>query len=91
MQALLTVDQRAGHLQKSVVSIRSDTTRNPRSLPPIYRLLNTKLLLLHVEDIERRITPHVTGGESSSATKSPQPEKSRQVRPTAAESPAALD
>lgn len=86
MQALLTVDQLAEHLQKSVASIRSDATRNPQSLPPICRLPNTKRLLWRVEDVERWIALHVAGAESFDATEPPQPGKRRRGRPTKAES-----
>ncbi|WP_443798027.1 DNA-binding protein [Burkholderia cepacia] len=86
MQALLTVDQLAEHLQKSVASIRSDATRNPQSLPPICRLPNTKRLLWRAEDVERWVALHVAGVESSTATEPPQSEKRRRGRPTKAES-----
>lgn len=38
MQTLLTVEQLSQFLHKSVPSIRSDATRNPKSLPPMCRL-----------------------------------------------------
>ncbi|TDQ93133.1 hypothetical protein C7412_109113 [Paraburkholderia silvatlantica] len=85
MQALLTVDQLAEHLQKSVASIRSDATRNPQSLPPICRLPNTKRLLWRAEDVERWIGLHVAGVDSPSATEVVSPEKRRRGRPTKAE------
>ncbi|MBB5441808.1 MULTISPECIES: hypothetical protein [unclassified Paraburkholderia] len=53
MRTLLTVDQLAKCLHKSIASIRSDATRNPRSLPPICRLPNTKRLLWRAEDVEQ--------------------------------------
>jgi hypothetical protein len=59
MQALLTVDQLAAHIHKSVASIRSDSTRNPNSLPPVCRLPGTKRLLWRIEDVERWIAQHV--------------------------------
>jgi hypothetical protein len=86
MQALLTVDQLAEHLQKSVASIRSDATRNPQSLPPICRLPNTKRLLWRAEDVERWIALHVAGADSTSTTAPVSPEKRRRGRPTKAES-----
>jgi hypothetical protein len=86
MQALLTVDQLAEHLQKSVASIRSDATRNPQSLPPICRLPNTKRLLWRAEDVERWIGLHVAAAESPNATELASPEKRRRGRPTKAES-----
>jgi hypothetical protein len=88
MQALLTVDQLAEHLQKSVASVRSDATRNPQSLPPICRLPNTKRLLWRAEDVERWIALHVAGAGagSPSATELVSHEKRRRGRPTKAES-----
>ncbi|BEU19990.1 DNA-binding protein [Paraburkholderia sp. 22B1P] len=86
MQALLTVDQLAEHLQKSVASIRSDATRNPQSLPPICRLPNTKRLLWRAEDVERWIGSHVAGADAPSATERALPEKRGRGRPTKAES-----
>jgi hypothetical protein len=85
MQALLTVDQLAEQLQKSVASIRSDATRNPQSLPPICRLPNTKRLLWRAEDVERWIGLHVAGADSPKATELAPPEKRRRGRPTKAE------
>ena len=61
MHALLTVEQLATRIHKSVASIRSDATRNPQSLPPICRLPNTKRLLWRVEDVEQWIARHVVG------------------------------
>jgi hypothetical protein len=86
MQALLTVDQLAEQLQKSVASIRSDATRNPQSLPPICRLPNTKRLLWRAEDVERWIGLHVAGADSPNVTELASPEKRRRGRPTKAES-----
>ncbi len=81
MQALLTVDQLAEHLQKSVASIRSDATRNPQSLPPICRLPNTKRLLWRAEDVERWIGLHVAGADFPNVTEQTLPEKRRRGRP----------
>jgi hypothetical protein len=86
MQALLTVDQLAAHLQKSVASIRSDATRNPQSLPPICRLPNTKRLLWRAEDVEKWIGVHVAGAESPHVTDLPSAIGRRRGRPTKAES-----
>lgn len=86
MQALLTVDQLAEHLQKSVASIRSDATRNPQSLPPICRLPNTKRLLWRAEDVERWIALHVAGADSPGASELVLHGKRRRGRPTKAES-----
>lgn len=86
MQALLTVDQLAEQLQKSVASIRSDATRNPKSLPPICRLPNTKRLLWRVEDVERWIGQHVADEPFPDAPERPFAETRRRGRPTKAES-----
>lgn len=59
MQALLTVEELATYLHKSVASIRSDSTRNPQSLPPICRLPGTKRLLWRIEDVQAWIGQHV--------------------------------
>ena len=45
MKSLLSVEQLSVCIHKSVASIRSDSTRNPQSLPPICRLPGTKRLL----------------------------------------------
>lgn len=83
MRTLLTVDQLAECLHKSVASIRSDATRNPRSLPPICRLPGTKRLLWRVEDVERWLAEHVDG----SVAQAPAGEslQKRRGRPTKAE------
>lgn len=84
MQALLTVDQLAECLRKSVASIRSDATRNPQSLPPVCRLPGTKRLLWRVEDVENWLSAHV-----GSAVVAIEPEQKlaapRRGRPTKAE------
>lgn len=88
MKALLTVEDLAEHLHKSVASIRSDSTRNPKSLPPICRLPNTKRLLWRVEDVEHWLALHVQGGEHLGRHDIPAPEGSRtpkRGRPTKAE------
>jgi hypothetical protein len=84
MQALLTVDQLAGYLRKSVASIRSDATRNPQSLPPVCRLPGTKRLLWRVEDVESWLSAHV--GSSVVAIEPEQKAAApRRGRPTKAE------
>lgn len=67
MQTLLTVEQLSQFLHKSVPSIRSDATRNPRSLPPLCRLPGNKRLLWRAEDVERWVSMHVTGTSVSTA------------------------
>lgn len=61
MQTLLTVEQLSQFLHKSVPSIRSDATRNPRSLPPLCRLPGNKRLLWRAEDVERWVSKYVIG------------------------------
>jgi hypothetical protein len=61
---LVSVDQLAVLLHKSPASIRSDASRNPRTLPPICRLPGNKRLLWRVEDIaaffSSCVQPHAT-------------------------------
>jgi hypothetical protein len=59
MEALLTVELLSVRLHKSVTSIRSDATRNPRSLPPICRLPGTKRLLWRESDVDKWLAGHV--------------------------------
>jgi len=84
MQALLTVDQLAECLRKSVASVRSDATRNPQSLPPVCRLPGTKRLLWRVEDVESWLGAHVAVSVLTSAPVE-KPAFPRRGRPTKAE------
>lgn len=59
MENLLTVELLASRIHKSVTSIRSDATRNPKSLPPICRLPGTKRLLWREADVVRWIASYV--------------------------------
>lgn len=59
MENLLTVEILASRIHKSVTSIRSDATRNPKSLPPICRLPGTKRLLWREADVARWIASYV--------------------------------
>jgi predicted DNA-binding transcriptional regulator AlpA len=59
MAPLLTVEVLATRIHKSVSSIRSDATRNPKSLPPICRLPGTKRLLWRESDVEQWLAQHV--------------------------------
>jgi len=86
MQALLTVDQLAAWLRKSIASIRSDATRNPQSLPPVCRLPGTKRLLWRVEDVESWLGAHVAKsvlisepGELPASPRRGRPTKAEQV------------
>jgi hypothetical protein len=84
MQALLTVDQLAACLRKSVSSIRSDATRNPQSLPPVCRLPGTKRLLWRVEDVESWLGEHVKFDVAGAGAKLT-PAAPRRGRPTKSE------
>lgn len=83
MRSLLTVDQLSQYIHKSVASIRSDSTRNPQSLPPICRLPGTKRLLWRVEDVERWIAQHIHG--DSVALAPDDTDRPKRGRPTKAE------
>lgn len=85
MRALLTVDQLAQYLHKSVASIRSDATRNPRSLPPICRLPGTKRLLWRVEDVESWLAAHVAPSAMQEELLVQVTPQRRRGRPTKAE------
>jgi len=83
MKPLLTVEQLAQYIHKSVNSIRSDACRNPQSLPPICRLPNTKRLLWRIEDVEVWLAGHVAI-QVADATATPT-RTTRRGRPTKAE------
>ncbi|MBB5400298.1 hypothetical protein HDG41_002347 [Paraburkholderia sp. JPY162] len=85
MRTLLTVDQLAKCLHKSVASIRSDATRNPQSLPPICRLPGTKRLLWRAEDVEHWLAEHVQGLAVVAASGLMEHHQVRRGRPTKAE------
>lgn len=59
MENLLTAELLSARIQKSIASIRSDATRNPRSLPPICRLPGTKRLLWRESDVEEWVAQFV--------------------------------
>lgn len=61
---LLTVQDLSFWLRKSPSTIRSDASRQPRSLPPICRLPQTKRLLWREEDVSRWIASHVKASYS---------------------------
>lgn len=85
MSTLLTIEQLSAYIHKSVASIRSDATRNPRSLPPICRLPGTKRLLWRLEDVERWLAAYVTEQVDSPQVEPPsidQQGRSRRGRPT---------
>lgn len=85
MSTLLTVEQLSQYIHKSVTSIRSDATRNPRSLPPICRLPGTKRLLWRLEDVERWLATYVSPQYDSPRVESQavdSKEQPRRGRPT---------
>ena len=55
MPELITVEELAFALKKTVKSIRSDATRNPKCLPPRCRLPGNKRLLWRREDVKEWI------------------------------------
>ncbi|MCP1633699.1 DNA-binding protein [Kerstersia gyiorum] len=83
MTPLLTVEQLAQYIHKSVNSIRSDACRNPQSLPPICRLPNTKRLLWRMEDVEAWLAGHVAIQVTDAAATPSR--TTRRGRPTKAE------
>lgn len=86
MRPLLTVDELASYIHKSVASIRSDATRNPASLPPICRLPGTKRLLWRVEDVEDWIAQHIhSDSVAPQAAFSKDSVRPKRGRPTKAE------
>lgn len=84
MQALLTVEQLAEYLRKSVASIRSDATRNPMSLPPICRLPGTKRLLWRQEDVDAWLARYVEANSETSDLAAVATPSTRRGRPTKA-------
>lgn len=83
MQTLLTVEILATRIHKSVSSVRSDATRNPKSLPPICRLPGTKRLLWREADVAHWIAQYVIFADddltNTGATDAP---KQKRGRPT---------
>lgn len=59
MDQLLTVEQLAQVLHKTPSSVRSDASRNSKSLPPICRLPGSKRLLWRAEDVRNWIASFV--------------------------------
>lgn len=85
MKGLLTVDELAPIIRKSVETIQSDASRNPKSLPPICRLPRTKRLLWREEDVERWLAAHVDGMTEAAAIAVSGQHQPRRGRPTKAE------
>lgn len=67
LSSLLGVEQLSTYLKKSVSSVRSDATRNPRSLPPLCRLPGTKRLLWREEDVVSWVAKFVVGNDATNA------------------------
>jgi len=82
---ILTVEDLAAFLHKSIASIRSDATRNPQSLPPICRLPGTKRLLWRSEDVEQWLARYVTSAGSTDSKPAVAHPLKRKGRPTKAE------
>lgn len=83
MKTLLTIEQLSTYIHKTVSSIRSDVSRNPKALPPICRLPHTKRLLWRREDVDNWIAKHV---ETDDIAPLPQTQAApRRGRPTKAE------
>lgn len=84
MENLLTVELLSLRIHKSVTSIRSDATRNPKSLPPICRLPGTKRLLWRLIDVEKWIAAHVVINPSDCLSHQPfcetQPKRGRPTK-----------
>lgn len=87
MNNLLTVEDLASRIHKSVASIRSDVTRNRQSLPPICRPPRTKRLLWREEDVAEWIAKYVAVTEDNvstlvtiKATSSPKPQRGRPTK-----------
>lgn len=87
VRPLLSVDELASYIHKSVASIRSDATRNPQSLPPICRLPGTKRLLWRIEDVEQWLSQYVADSAYTltSANQTQHPPTPKRGRPTKAE------
>lgn len=58
-EQLLTTDDLARILRKSIHTIRHDLTRNPRSLPPRCALPGTNRNLFRPQDVEAWLASHV--------------------------------
>lgn len=65
MPELITVEELAFALKKTVKSIRSDATRNPKCLPPRCRLPGNKRLLWRREDVKEWIDNSVESAVES--------------------------
>lgn len=84
VQPLLRVEDLAKLIHKSVASIRSDASRNPRALPPLCRPPGTNRLLWREEDVALWLEAQVVE-LSPPASNTRSPHKPRRGRPTKAE------
>ncbi len=82
-EQLLTTDDLARILRKSVHSIRHDVIRNPRSLPPRCALPGTGRNLWRPQDVESWLAAHVKVVDSGPPTSPPEakPRKNLGGRP----------
>lgn len=49
---LLTIEELSPKIRKAKAAIYSDLTRNPKSLPPYFRLPNSRRILFRLSDVE---------------------------------------
>jgi hypothetical protein len=82
--ALLTVEQLSALIHKSPASIRSDSIRNPKSLPPVLRIPGSRRLLFcdynrWIKSLQQESTQVTDNSSSIVAT---MPFKLRRGRPT---------
>lgn len=82
MKSLLSVEQLSVCIHKSVASIRSDSTRNPQSLPSICRLPGTKRLLWRVEDVENWLAKYVLPAKVAPESAPAHPQTPAALAPT---------
>lgn len=82
MDQLLTTDDLARLLRKSIHSIRHDLTRNPLSLPPRCALPGTNRNLFRPQDVEAWLASHVVTPDPLPCTTK---QKSKRGAPTKAE------
>lgn len=90
MDSLLTVQDLAQILRKSIHSVRHDVNRNPRSLPPRVVLPGTQRLLWRSHDVEAWIASHIDASQTvpvaqSAAHLAEPPPRRKRGRPSKAE------
>ena len=52
---LITIEELSLKIHKAKASIYSDLSRNPKSLPPYFRLPNSRRILFRLSDVEEWI------------------------------------